>query len=153
MDIVDLSSREGRGKEIEIDIPLLEAGLLLHDIGRTGTHSISHVTIGVRIAQRLGLDRRIAGIIHNHPGAGVPREEAAGIGLPEEDHIPKTLEEKLVCHSDNLVGSARRRPLSVPVRKLLDKGADPAAERMRRLHIELEEELGIDIDQLLPDEV
>ncbi len=152
MDIVSLASREGRGNEVDIDIPLLEAGLILHDIGRTRTHSISHVTIGVELAERLGLDKRISEIIHNHPGAGLPREEAVGIGLPEEDHIPQTLEEKLVCHSDNLVGSGRRRPLSVPVRKLLDKGAPEAAERMRRLHLELERELEMDIDQLLPDE-
>jgi tRNA (cytidine56-2'-O)-methyltransferase len=148
LDMVRLSQKKGEAPPINNE--LLEAGLLLHDIGRTRTHSIRHVTIGAELSVRLNLDPRITSIIHNHPGGGVPGNEAVGIGLPEEDHIPMTIEEKIVCHSDNLVGSSRRRPLSVPLEKLRKKGAHDAVTRMRHLHSELEDILGIDIDSLLP---
>ncbi len=152
MDMVNRSMEIENGKVLVIDQPLLKAGLILHDLGRTRTHSIRHVTKGVELARRLGLDERIQRIIHNHPGAGIPQGEAIDLGLPDEDHIPITLEEKIVCHSDNLVGSSRRRPLSVPIKKLKEKGADLAAVRMEYLHKELEGILGIDIDELLPEE-
>ncbi len=152
MDMVNRSMEIGNGKELVIDLPLLRAGLILHDLGRTRTHSIRHVTKGVELAKRLGLDERIQSIIHNHPGAGIPRGETVDLGLPDEDHIPITLEEKIICHSDNLVGSSRRRPLSVPINKLKEKGAELASVRMEDLHTELEDILGIDIDELLPEE-
>jgi tRNA (cytidine56-2'-O)-methyltransferase len=149
LDMVDLSRTKGKNPPVDMDI--FGAGLLLHDIGRTRTHSIRHVTEGVKLSRRLGLDERIISIIHNHPGAGIPAEEAELLGLPKEDHIPLTLEEKIVCHSDNLVGSRKRRALLVPLERLREKGAQSAASRMQALHLELENILGIDIDELLPD--
>jgi tRNA (cytidine56-2'-O)-methyltransferase len=144
LELVNASARSGKG--IKVNMDLYEAGLLLHDIGRSRTHSIKHVTKGVEIAKRLGLDQGILSIIRSHIGAGVKGGEAVKLGLEEIDHIPVTIEEKLVCHCDNLVGSKRRRPLSVPVEKLKAKGADAAASRMISLHEELEGLLGIDID-------
>ena len=37
------------------DEKLVEAGALLHDIGRSRTHSIFHAVEGVKIAEQLGL--------------------------------------------------------------------------------------------------
>ncbi len=142
-----LAASQKTGKKMDIDVGLLEAGLILHDIGRARTHSIRHVTLGIEIAVNLGLDERLISIIRSHIGGGVPAEEAVKIGLPEEDHIPITIEEKMVCHCDNLVGSHRRRPLSIPVERLKEKGAEKAAQRMISLHEELENILGIDIDR------
>ena len=147
MELLDLSRRKGNPPDL--DEPLYEAGLLLHDIGRSRTHSIRHITLGAEIARKLILDERLISIIRTHIGAGVPAGEAAAIGLPEEDFIPATLEEKMICHCDNLVGSSRRRTLDVPVQRLRQKGADRAAERMISLHNELEGILGVDIDELL----
>jgi tRNA (cytidine56-2'-O)-methyltransferase len=133
-----------------LDIPLVKAGLLLHDMGRSRTHSVRHVTYGVKLAVELGLDARISGIIHNHIGAGVTAEEAGQLGLPPEDHIPRTMEEKIVAHADNLIGGSRRIPLSEAVADLRRKGAFAGAERMVALHSEIESFLGIDIDELIP---
>jgi uncharacterized protein (TIGR00295 family) len=149
MDIIKASMEAGRLDGLELDLPLLEAGLLLHDLGRARTHSIRHVVHGTNLARRLGLDTRLVDIIHNHIGAGVPKEEAAALGLPEEDFVPRTMEEKLVCHSDNLVGSKGRHPLQRSLAKLREKGAHAAADRMVVLHHELEGQLGIDIDLLV----
>jgi len=151
MDMVKASKKAGRFETLGLDVPLIEAGLLLHDIGRSRTHSIRHVVQGTSIAARLSLDPRLVDMVHNHIGAGVPRQEAVAIGLPYEDFIPRTLEEKLVCHSDNLVGSRGRHPLQRSVDKLREKGAFAAADRMIALHKELEDRLGIDIDLLVPE--
>ena len=148
MDIYSRSMEFGSGRDLDIDAELLSAGLLLHDIGRSRTHSIRHVTIGAELAGRLHLDDRIVSIIHNHPGAGILASEAAELGLPEEDYIPVSLEERIVSHADNLVGESRRRPLERALERLRSKGALAAVERMKRLHEELEDILGIDIDAL-----
>lgn len=147
MELIGMSRKTGGTPYIDED--LLRAGLLLHDLGRARTHSIKHVTIGAELSKRLGLDERLTSIIRSHIGAGVSADEAAHIGLPEEDFVPETIEEKIVCHCDNLVGSRNRRPLSVPVERLRRKGAEKAADRMVALHRELEEVLGIDIDALV----
>ncbi|MGA1822123.1 MAG: tRNA (cytidine(56)-2'-O)-methyltransferase [Thermoplasmatota archaeon] len=149
MDMVNASIESGSLDPGKIEIDLLTAGLILHDIGRTRTHSVRHITEGVKLGRILGLDDRLIGIIHNHIGAGVTAEEAMAIGLPPEDHIPGSWEEKIVCHADSLVGSRRRKTLSEAVNKLREIGADAGADRMMALHRELEDFLGIDIDSLL----
>ncbi|MFW3145242.1 MAG: HDIG domain-containing metalloprotein [Thermoplasmatota archaeon] len=149
MEMIETAKREHPDRNLDVDEELLEAGLLLHDLGRSATHSIRHITHGARMARELGLDERIVSMVHNHIGAGVTAEEAAALGLEMEDHIPLTLMERIVCHADNLVGERRRRPLSAAVEKLRRKGAFEGAERMERLHAILEDELGIDIDMLV----
>ena len=42
---------------LEVDVELVEVGALLHDIGRSKTHDVNHVIIGVEIAQSLNLLR------------------------------------------------------------------------------------------------
>jgi uncharacterized protein (TIGR00295 family) len=150
MEMVERSENVHPDGYLDIDKKLLEAGLLLHDMGRAVTHSIAHITQGVELAKRLGLDIRIQGMIHNHIGAGVTSLEAKELGLPEEDHLPSTLMERIVCHADTLVGNRNRKTLINAVDKLKSVGALAGAERMIKLHDDLEKELGIDIDGLLP---
>lgn len=78
------------------------AGAMLHDIGRTITHSISHAINGVKILEKENIDSRIIAIVRNHIGTGIVKEEAKKLGLPPEDYIPETLEEEIVSYSDNL---------------------------------------------------
>ncbi|MFO8052065.1 MAG: HDIG domain-containing protein [Thermoplasmatota archaeon] len=144
-----VKSSEGEPGKMGIETDVLEAGLLLHDLGRCMTHSVRHVDKGFRLSEELGLDHRISLMIRNHIGAGVTEEEAGALGLVPEDHIPTTLMERIVAHADNLVGERRRRRLEEAVEKLEKKGATRAARRMEELHLGLEKELGIDIDDLL----
>jgi uncharacterized protein len=89
--------------EMNIDIDLVYSGGLLHDIGRSKTHGISHAVEGAKIAIENGLDEKLINIIERHIGAGIPEEEAVALGLPAKDYIPSTLEEKIVAHADNLM--------------------------------------------------
>jgi uncharacterized protein len=91
------------GHPVDIDIDAVFVGGLLHDIGRSKTHGIRHAIEGAAIAAENGLDGTLIRIIERHIGAGIPLDEALGLGLPEKDYLPITIEEKIVAHADNLV--------------------------------------------------
>ncbi|VVB52783.1 HD domain protein [uncultured archaeon] len=91
------------GQPVQIDIDAVFLGALLHDIGRSKTHGIDHAVTGAKIALENGLDEKLVKIIERHIGAGIPKEEAKGLGLPEKDYVPITIEEKIVAHADNLI--------------------------------------------------
>jgi uncharacterized protein len=92
-----------KGQPVQIDIDTVFVGALLHDIGRSKTHGIGHAVAGAKIAVENGLDEKLVKIIERHIGAGIPGEEAKGLGLPEKDYMPVTIEEKIVAHADNLI--------------------------------------------------
>ena len=99
-------------------------GGLLHDIGRSRTHNIDHAVVGARIALENGLSETLVNIIERHIGAGVCREEAVTLGLPEKDYLPVTIEEKIVAHADNLAFGERIGTLDELVKSLRKKGLD-----------------------------
>lgn len=131
------------------DVRLVEAGGLLHDIGRCRTHSMAHAVEGARIASALGLPEPLVRIIERHIGAGLSPEEAVRLGLPKKDYTPVTLEEKIVAHADNLVSGARRTGIEEAVSDLVRKGEHEAALKVLRLHEELSQLCGLSLDKLL----
>jgi tRNA (cytidine56-2'-O)-methyltransferase len=135
-------------KKAGADVKLVEAGALLHDIGRSKTHGIKHVLEGVDIAKRLGLSEKIIRIIETHIGAGIPSDEAKKLGLPEKDFIPETLEEKIICHADNLIENNKRQNIEIEVEKALLKGMRSYATRLVTLHKELSSICGIDLNKI-----
>ena len=101
---IKISERSANeGHPVDIDIDTVFIGGLLHDIGRSKTHGIRHAVEGAAIAVENGLDENIVRIIERHIGAGIPMDDASGLGLPEKDYIPVTIEEKIVAHADNLI--------------------------------------------------
>ncbi len=127
---------------------LVEAGALLHDIGRSKTHGIRHAVEGVKIAKKLGLSEEIIKIIQRHIGAGLSKEEAKKLKLPAKDYNPKTLEEKIVCHADNLVEDGKKQPVEKEVEKALEKGLKEYAIKLVNLHKELSEMVGFDLNKI-----
>jgi uncharacterized protein (TIGR00295 family) len=135
-------------KKADADLKLVEAGALLHDIGRSKTHGILHVVEGVRIARRVGLPLSILYIIERHLGAGIPKEEAVKLGLPEKDYIPETLEEKIVAHSDNLIQDGRKQRIEDEIKQAKEKGLEQVAQRLIALHKELSDICGMDLNEI-----
>lgn len=86
-----------------VDRELVEAGAALHDIGRARTHSIAHAQIGADLCRRLGLREEIARIVECHVGAGLPACECILLGLEPRDCLPRSIEERIVAHADNMV--------------------------------------------------
>ena len=135
-------------KKANANIELVEAGSLLHDIGRSKTHDIHHAIEGVKIVKKLNIDLSIIRIIECHIGAGILCKDAKELGLPVKDYIPVSLEEKIVCHADNLVCGSKRQPIEVEIEKALTKGLKEYAIRLVNLHKELSQICGIDLNKI-----
>ena len=135
-------------KRAQADVELVEAGALLHDIGRSKTHGIRHGVEGAKIAREQGLPVSIVNIIERHLGAGIAEDEAERLGLPKKNYMPQTLEEKIVAHADNLTDDGKKQPLEKEAKKVLQKGHKQYAEKLIRLHQELSEICGIDLNEL-----
>jgi uncharacterized protein len=122
---LDISScAEKKGHPINIDIDAVFIGALLHDIGRSKTHGIDHAVAGAAIAIENRLSDKIVNIIERHIGAGIPKKEAAGLGLPIKDYLPDTIEEKIVAHADNLVSGKKVGTLKELVFNLMKRKHD-----------------------------
>jgi uncharacterized protein (TIGR00295 family) len=132
------------------DLALVRAGALLHDVGRSRVQSIMHVAESARIARDHHLPEALVRIIERHVAAGLTDEEAGEAGLPEGKYMPETLEEKIVCHADNLVkGKSGMQTLSEAMEEVIGRGYPVTAQRMRVMHQELSEACGVDIDDIV----
>jgi len=131
-----------------VDLDLVRAGALLHDIGRGRTHGMRHAVAGAELAREMGLPEELVLIIERHIGAGVEREEAVRLGLPPKDYMPLTVEEKIVAHADNLAGKHGKLKLAEVLHDLERKGASHVVPRMEALHRDLSALCGVDIDDI-----
>jgi len=124
-------------KGFNVDVKLVEIGALLHDIGRSKTHSVHHARAGVELAKSLNLPRSIVSIIDRHVGGGITVEEAKRIGWKPKSYVPRTLEEKIVSYADMIVEGARRVPIEKAIEKFSKKLPRASIEGMRKLHEEI----------------
>ena len=122
-----------------VDYDLIRKGALLHDIGRSKTHSIKHAIEGVEIAKKYGYSEDVLNIIERHIGAGITEEESVKHGLPKKSYLPQTLEEKIVAHADNLISGSEEVDVDFVIRKWKRriKDSDGNIERLIKLDEEL----------------
>jgi len=122
-----------------VDVTLVRLGAILHDIGRSITTDVKHGFEGARLIRKAGFSEDLARIVERHVGAGIPLEEAKTLGLPPQEYLPETLEEKLVCYADKLVSGERLKNIDHTIEFFKKKlGPDhPSLERIRRLHEEI----------------
>jgi uncharacterized protein len=95
-------------KGYNVNIELVEIGALLHDIGRSKTHSVDHAIAGAQITKSAGLPDTITRIIERHVGGGIPQDEAEKLGWSKKDYLPETLEERIVTYADKLIDGNHR---------------------------------------------
>ena len=136
-------------KRIDCDRDLVVAGALLHDLGRAKDHSILHAMIGADMAKDLDLPSEVVEIIRKHTGAGLDQQDIIELNLPQGDYIPRTVEEKIVAHSDNMVSDNTVVSHMHSVEKLVMKGSRRGAEKIERLHLELSKLYGEDLDVIV----
>lgn len=133
-------------KKCRVRVDLVEAGALLHDIGRCKSHTLTHAVEGAKLVKELGLSDELAKIIERHIGGGISAKEASSLGLPKKDYTPQTLEEKIVAHADNLISGTRRTGIEESVSHLARKGQHEAALKVLRLHEELSDVCKTNLD-------
>ena len=121
------------------DKDLIKKGALLHDIGRSKTHGISHAVEGAKIVKQYGYPEEVQNIVERHIGAGITEEESVKLGLPKKSYIPQTIEEKIVAHADNLHSGTKDVDIDFDIAKWKRK-IDKPEENIKRL-IELDNEL------------
>jgi uncharacterized protein len=121
----------------EINFHLVEQGAMLHDIGRSRTHDIRHAQIGADLIRSMGLDEEIARIVECHTGAGLTTDECTLLGLSPRDCMPRTMEEKIVTHADNLIAGKKRVTIHESIGSAIHLPRK-ARKRMERLAAEVE---------------
>jgi len=130
-----------------VDVQAVIAAAMLHDIGRSRTHTVSHGVEGADIVEKEGADRKVVEIVRKHVGAGIAPEESTRLGLPDLDYIPRTLEERIVCFADKMVDRNKVRPFGEEVRRFTIKSHDVA--RLLALKEGLKKELGEDPEKVI----
>lgn len=98
--------------EGEIDLELVEAGCLLHDIGVYRMYGadgeidhknyIRHGILGDELLREIGADARLVRIASHHTGVGLTKEEIVEqkLPLPEADYLAESIEERLIMYAD-----------------------------------------------------
>jgi uncharacterized protein (TIGR00295 family) len=142
------SIAERIAKLTSANISLVKAGALLHDIGRCKTNGIYHAIQGADLARKFNLPKSIIQIIERHVGAGISPDIAQRLKLPKKDYRPKTLEEKIVCHADNLIDNCTRQPIEAEVQRALIEGKRDYAIQLVKLHKELSDLCRMDLNNI-----
>jgi uncharacterized protein len=88
------------GSDPLFDRALLEAGGMLHDIGRSATHGIGHAQAGAALLRERGWPEAVCRIVERHTGAGLTADECALHRILPRDCVPRTPEERLVAYAD-----------------------------------------------------
>ena len=129
-----------RKRGLNVDISLVEIGALLHDLGRSKTHSVDHAIAGAEIAESAGMPESVVSIIKSHVGGGITAKEAKELGWPDNDvYIPFSVEEKIVSYADKLIEKGKRVPVERTLKQLSREAKPEAAKRVRALHEEIDD--------------
>ncbi len=133
---------------LALDVEVVAAGALLHDLGIGRCHApkigcdgpepyIVHGILGAEMlreyGRRRGLDLECyARICERHTGSGIAAAEVLrqNLPLPVRDYLPETLEEKLICLADKFFsksGDMQEKPLSRVHHALLKFGPESLA--------------------------
>jgi uncharacterized protein len=99
---------EYAGRSGVADTRLVEAGAMLHDIGRGITHSIRHAQAGADFLRKEGFPEQLALVVERHTGAGLTADECSLLNLLPRDCVPASYEERCVANADNLAAGITR---------------------------------------------
>lgn len=134
-----------KNPSLNVNVPLLEAAAMLHDIGIVKTHApdigctgdhpyICHGYLGREILESEGLNE-IAPFCERHTGTGITKVEIIqrSLPLPHRDMMPESIEEKILCYADKFFsksGKSLTRPKKIKkIYKSISKYVEEKARR------------------------
>ncbi|MBW2999418.1 HDIG domain-containing protein [Candidatus Woesearchaeota archaeon] len=127
-----------------VDVEFVKTASLLHDIGRFACpphtkESIRHGVAGAEILRKEGLEKH-ALVAERHLGAGIPKEEIIKqkLDLPLKDFVPVSVEEKIICHADNLVFGDREGTMEEVIERYEAELGKEYGEKVKELADEVE---------------
>jgi uncharacterized protein len=143
-----------------LDKDFVRTAALLHDIGRYKTHDpILHGLEGYRLLTGLGHHRE-AFVCASHILCGLEKDEAVQYGFPEQEFMPRTLEERLIPVCDCLVEVDRPTTLAKRVISITQRyewnthflrRIEMAAERVKNFIDNADREFGISMETIAAD--
>lgn len=103
--VCDLAVQVVKSNEIAVDVDLIRAGALLHDIGvyrLDGSAYIRHGVLGHELLRELGFPEVLSRFCSHHTGVGVSREDVVRqqLPIPLGDYLADTVEEEVVMYAD-----------------------------------------------------
>ena len=137
-----ITAKTIQDKGINVDIPLVEVGAILHDVGRSVTHTVDHAVEGAKIAKKADLPESIISIIKRHVGGGITQNETLKLGWKNDIYIPLPNEEKIVSYADKLIEKSKIAPIENTIEKLIKEKKIEASKRVRILYNEIKTLLG-----------
>ncbi len=127
------------------DLKFIRIASLLHDIGRfsckPGTkESIKHGIIGSKILKKEGFPG-LARVAERHIGVGIAKSDIIKqkLDLPLKDYLPKTIEEKIIAHADNLIFGDKERKIGDVIKRFRRELGEGYVKRVLRLDKELKQ--------------
>lgn len=127
---------------INVNLHLVEVGAILHDLGRSVTHTVDHAVEGAKIAKKAGLPESVISIIKRHVGGGITQNEALDLGWKNDVYMPLTIEEKIVSYADKLIEKSKIAPIENTIEKLIKEKKIEPSKRVRILYNEIKTLLG-----------
>ncbi|WBQ06149.1 HDIG domain-containing metalloprotein [Kribbella sp. CA-293567] len=103
--VCDLAEQVIKANNLTVDVDLVRAGCLLHDLGvhrLDGSAYIRHGVLGHELLLDLGFPEVIARFCSHHTGVGLTREDVTrqALPIPVGDYLAETVEEELVMYAD-----------------------------------------------------
>ena len=121
-----------------VSVDLVSEGAILHDIGRGASHTIMHAQWGADLLRAQGICEEVARIVECHTGAGITADECTILRLSPRECMPRTTEEKIVTHADNLIEGRKRVIIDTTIASAIHL---PRKIRRRIYHLAQEVEL------------
>lgn len=118
--VADLALEIARRKHLDVDLEMVEAAAMLHDVGIFLTDApaigcegkeryITHGVLGAELLRREGMPEEVARVAETHTGSGMTAGdvEMLRLPIPVADYLPQSLVEKLVCYADKFYSKNR----------------------------------------------
>jgi uncharacterized protein len=131
-------------KQLNVNVELVKAGCLLHDIGAYSLFKdgwfdenmyITHGIRGYDLLKTEGYDEQLCRIAAHHTGVGLSRDDIKqqNLPLPDQEFLAETIEEELVMYADKFHSKHPRFNSYESYRQTVAKFGEGKAKRFDEL--------------------